>query len=124
MAHAFLAHALFCGVSIIWLLPEVLPEKLLFSIIFYNEDNVVAIFNIVVPDILNDVLILGLLWFIIILLVSLILQTKAPFPAAFKFKFPVPLVEIVIGLFGIEASNSGKNDEEYTFCFAVKCLQK
>ena len=36
--------------------------------------------------------------------------TKAPFPSAFKFKFPVPLVDIVIGLFGIEASNSGKND--------------
>ena len=56
-------------------------------------------------------MILVLLWFIIILRVSLILQTKAPLPAAFKFKFSVPLVDIVIGLFGFEASNSGTNDE-------------
>ncbi len=99
---------------------------LLFNVVepetFNDDNNVVALFKSVGPDTFNDDNNVVLLLFIIILLVPLTLQNIFPFPGAVKFKFPVPLADTVIGLFGTEASYSGANDEPYTACFAIKWL--
>ncbi len=77
--------------------------------------------NVVDPDTFNKEFILTLLLSIIILLIPLALHIKLPFPTAFKFTFPVPLVDIFIDLFGNNGSNCGKNDTPYIFCCPNIC---